>query len=423
MLDQMLDGENPAVDLVADLHQITAVDEDDGAVLQHDGDAGRAGEAGQPGKPFIARRHVFILEAIGTRHDQAAEAAARQFGAQCRDPRRAFGALATILERLEVGLEHGGNLLLAAAAGNAGRLRPPPQYQRGPALNVEPPLKRERPVGGKRGVRLRRQQAGQHDAAARRQPRPQRRGEALQRPQQDIGEDQAKRRPRAEPAAGHAVSLHNLDHSAGAIKPRVGARSLHRAGIDVGCQHRLPQGPRGRDGEHARTGAEVEDPARRRSSGALGTVHGTMPAAHFADAIEREQASAGGAMMAGAERQRRLDLDADGINRDAKAVMATVDDEAAGSDRRQASEAPAYPIGRRDALETQRLGRRRPGSSSRERAQRLAVNGAAKMDRHLPASAARIGKTDRDIRAVESLRDQVGDPARGSFIGREPGHG
>ena len=106
----MLHGKNRAVDFFLHLHLIAAVDEDHRAVGEHDGDAGRAGEAGEPGQLLGARRHIFVLEAVGARHDETVEAALGQLRPQRRHARRACGALAAILERLEVGLEHEGNL-------------------------------------------------------------------------------------------------------------------------------------------------------------------------------------------------------------------------------------------------------------------------------------------------------------------------
>ena len=110
ILDHVRDGKNRAVDFLLHLHLIAAVDEDHRAVGEHDGDAGRAGEAGEPGQLLGARRHIFVLEAVGARHDETVEAAFGKLRPQRRDARRACGALAAILERLEVGLEHGCNL-------------------------------------------------------------------------------------------------------------------------------------------------------------------------------------------------------------------------------------------------------------------------------------------------------------------------
>ena len=102
----MLDGENRRVDLLAHLHLIAAVDENRGALGEHDRGAGRAGEAGEPGQPLVRRRHVFALEAVGVRHDEAVEPAPFQFRAQRGDAHRAAGAIDAILERLEMRFEH-----------------------------------------------------------------------------------------------------------------------------------------------------------------------------------------------------------------------------------------------------------------------------------------------------------------------------
>ena len=48
--------------------------------------------------------------------------------------------------------------------------------------------------------------------------------------------------------------------------------------------------------------------------------------------------------MAGAEGERRLDFDADPVDRDAGAVVGAVHDKTAGGDRRQAGETLADPV-------------------------------------------------------------------------------
>ena len=116
-LDQMLDRENSAVDFLGDLHLVATVDEDRGAVGEHDGDSGRAGEPGEPGEPLGAGRHVFVLVAVGARHDEAVEPAPRQFGPQRRQPRRAGAALAAILEGLKMRLEHAGQSMSRGGLG------------------------------------------------------------------------------------------------------------------------------------------------------------------------------------------------------------------------------------------------------------------------------------------------------------------
>ena len=79
------------------------------------------------------------------------------------------------------------------------------------------------------------------------------------------------------------------------------------------------------------------------------------------ECVEREQAAARGAVMAGAEGECRLDLNADLVRPHAGAMMRPVHDETAGLDRREAFEALAHPIRRRQRLEHQRIGRRRAG--------------------------------------------------------------
>jgi hypothetical protein len=50
----------------------------------------------------------------------------------------------------------------------------------------------------------------------------------------------------------------------------------------------------------------------------------------FANPVERQQAAARGAVMPGAERQRRLDLDAELVRRHPRAIMLSVHDEPPG---------------------------------------------------------------------------------------------
>jgi hypothetical protein len=107
IVDQMLDGEDVGVDLVAHLQHIASVDEDHGAIGEHDRGSGRTGETGQPCQPRVGRRHVFALMPVGARHDEAIEPAPLQLGAQRRYPGRAGGALGRILECLEASFEHG----------------------------------------------------------------------------------------------------------------------------------------------------------------------------------------------------------------------------------------------------------------------------------------------------------------------------
>jgi len=97
-LDQMLDGKQRRIHLLARLQRVAAIDEKHGALHQNDGDTGRTGEAGQPGEASLRGGHVFILVAVGARHDESGQAAPRQFRAQRREARCAGRAFGPVLE-------------------------------------------------------------------------------------------------------------------------------------------------------------------------------------------------------------------------------------------------------------------------------------------------------------------------------------
>ncbi len=104
-IDEVRDGEQRAVDLVARLGGVAAVDEQHGAVGEDDRGAGRSGEAGQPGEALLAGGQVFVLMAVGMGHDEAVEPAPRQLGAQGRDARRRLSRFRRIIEGLELRVE------------------------------------------------------------------------------------------------------------------------------------------------------------------------------------------------------------------------------------------------------------------------------------------------------------------------------
>ncbi len=106
-LDQVLDRKQRRVHLLAHLQGVAAIDEQRRTVHEHDGRAGGTGEARQPSQPLVGGRHVFVLLAIGARHDEAGQSAMGKLGPQRLDARRAGRPLGSILERLEARLEHG----------------------------------------------------------------------------------------------------------------------------------------------------------------------------------------------------------------------------------------------------------------------------------------------------------------------------
>ena len=143
----------------------------------------------------------------------------------------------------------------------------------------------------------------------------------------------------------------------------------------------------------------------------------------LAKRIERQQAAARGAVMAGTESQRRLDLDADAIERDAGAVVGAVDDEAAGSHGRQSGEAFAHPVRRRDPLEAQRFGRGVACGRGGQRAYYFLIGRGTKMHRHPPAAGADIHKGHRNFVGMKTFGGKIGDPVCRLFIGFELGNG
>ena len=83
--------------------------------------------------------------------------------------------------------------------------------------------------------------------------------------------------------------------------------------------------------------------------------------------VEQQQAAARGAVMAGAERQRRLDLDADLVGRHFCAVVLAVHDKTPGADRRPVLQRGLDPVLGLDRVEGDvpvRPRRRRRGATS-----------------------------------------------------------
>ena len=116
-IDQRLDLPGLAVDLLAGLQGVAAIDENRGLAGQHDGHAGRAGKAGQPGQPLLGGRDIFVLLLIGAGNHESRQLAPRQFLAECGEPRGQRDAAFGLLECLEMGFEH-----CAHTLGSCGRL-------------------------------------------------------------------------------------------------------------------------------------------------------------------------------------------------------------------------------------------------------------------------------------------------------------
>src|SRR5262249_61078294 len=71
------------------------------------------------------------------------------------------------------------------------------------------------------------------------------------------------------------------------------------------------------------------------------------------ESIERQQASARGPVMTGAERQRSFNLEAEAMRWNSRAIVRAMDHEPAGTNRLQPGEARRHPVARRDGFEAQ----------------------------------------------------------------------
>jgi len=105
-----------------------------------------------------------------------------------------------------------------------------------------------------------------------------------------------------------AVRVHERD-ARGAIESRIAARNLNGRDIDIGGDDVAPQGTRRGNRQNAGAGANIKNAPRRAGS---------------ANVVERDEAAARRAVMAGAEGKRRFDLDADAVARDVAAVVRAV---------------------------------------------------------------------------------------------------
>ena len=118
--------------------------------------------------------------------------------------------------------------------------------------------------------------------------------------------------------------------------------------------------------------------------------------------VQRQQAPARGAVMAGAEGERRLDLDADPVRRERRAVVRAVHREAAGRDRLQIGEARGDPVLRaRPSRTSRRSARHLPRRSGDAR--RL-VGRRLEMDLDIPASVGAFERRDGGFGRVQPLR-------------------
>ena len=139
--------------------------------------------------------------------------------------------------------------------------------------------------------------------------------------------------------------------------------------------------------------------------------------------IQRHQAAARRAVMAGAEGERRLDLDAEIVRMHARAVVRAVHEEAAGAHRLQAFEALAYPVGVADGLEAQRLRGLVAAGDADELAQPHLVSRALHVHGDLPLAAVVLEGGASGLFGVEAFGQEGRDATGGLLVGAQASRG
>ena len=156
-----------------------------------------------------------------------------------------------------------------------------------------------------------------------------RRRQPHQRPGEDIGENQIVGSLADQIGMADAGCRHRAQPGPGAVGAGIVACGQGRDRIDVTGIDRLLQRARGGDGEQAGAGADIEHPLR---------------SALFQHIGEMQETAARRAVMAGAEGERRLDLDGDFIGARAMPVVAAVHHELPGTDRGQPFKRGGDPV-------------------------------------------------------------------------------
>ncbi len=194
--------------------------------------------------------------------------------------------------------------------------RRPPQHQRRPAVDILLLGEGEalRPIGGEHPRDVAQQKPREHQLRPRRRCAGDGGRQQAQWFRQNIREDEVV-------APGHRrmaqADRHNRPHEGDRpIRDRICARGLDRHGVDVSAGHLLPQQLRRRYGEYAGSRADVQHAAR---------------AAALGDPVEGAQAAERRTVMAGAEGQRRLDLDPNVVGSQSVPAMGAVHHDPAGA--------------------------------------------------------------------------------------------
>ena len=132
--------------------------------------------------------------------------------------------------------------------------------------------------------------------------------------------------------------------------------------------------------------------------------------------IEQQQAAARGAVVAGAERQRRLDFDAELVGRDTFAVMLAVHDEASGGHGDEVFEAGLDPILGLDRVEGDALGDISAGRFGDEFADQRLIGRLGEMHRDVPSAIRPFECGDRGLALKKNFGQDIDDTFGGVLV-------
>ena len=125
--------------------------------------------------------------------------------------------------------------------------------------------------------------------------------------------------------------------------------------------------------------------------------------------IEQQQAAARGAVVAGAEGQRRLDFNADLVGCDPLAVMLAVDDEAPGRHGHEVFEAGLDPILGLDGVEANALRNFPTRGIGHEFADQRLIGRLGKMHRDVPSAIRPLERGDRGLDSKKNFGQCIDD--------------
>ncbi len=112
LFNQVLDFENPGVNLLGNLNCVAPVGENCGLFCQHNGGSSRAAKAGEPIEAFSVGRQIFTLVLIGVRHPEGVKVLLFKHGSQLCHARFCFCGIADIFK----GLKHRSKFYAAHAS-------------------------------------------------------------------------------------------------------------------------------------------------------------------------------------------------------------------------------------------------------------------------------------------------------------------